>query len=378
MRPLVLCDAAAFCFGPASTLQVVLDELTGSNFRIVLLVSGTTAEFFRDYRECFELVQCDSEDEAELLHHEALFEEAVLFVSNTNPVSALFAIRRNIPTIYLDTLFWMWNEIDPLIARQAIYVAQDFAGTEENVRRVGGQIADFRLVGPLIGVVPRLPRTRTCMISFGGMASKMTVPGKTNNYAQTVTRILLEAFAQLPSFDRYAFRGNGEVMASLASEFTDSRFDFSFVPRARHAEEMAQCQTLLLSPGLTSCYEAIHCETPAWLLPPQNYSQQLQAQYFLTNKRPFFAGKHWAEIYPDTQLRQYLPEATAVAQVAELINRFSVDLDAQSAYRQALVDTLGIWPPTPVADMPLAPGSPRPSRIVADWIRHEIDMRTNV
>ena len=54
MRPLVLLDAAPFCFGPVSTLQVVVDELLDSDLGLRLLTSGTTAEFMTGYDPRFE------------------------------------------------------------------------------------------------------------------------------------------------------------------------------------------------------------------------------------------------------------------------------------------------------------------------------------
>ena len=340
MRKLVLFDAVAFCFGPASTLQLVLDELLESNLDLMVLSSGTTADFLSGYSERCVLIPCDSEDPNSMAQHNNLFRNCSLFVSNTNPISARYALERGVPTLYLDTLFWMWDRIDPLIAESAIYVAQTFAGIEENRHRIGAKIRDFRLVGPLAGRSPKTIRTGDCLISFGGMASKLTIPGVTNRYAWLMTRLLLEAFERKPAFDRYLFRGNGAVMLALEAEFGDSCCEFAFSPRNRHLEEMASARNLFLSPGLTGCYEAINAEVPTWLLPPQNYSQQLQAETFLSFDPSPFKGFHWGTIYPDLVPVRYMPEIEAVRLLSTAVRRFEEDREAQRRYVDLLVDAM--------------------------------------
>lgn len=371
MRPLVLFDAAAFCFGPASTLEVVLDELLDDDLDLMVLSSGTTAEFLAGYSARCTLVPCDSDEPAELARRRHLFQRCDLFVSNTNPVSARYALEQGVPTIYVDTLFWMWDDIDPLIARSAVYVAQTFAGIEENRRRIGGEIADFRLVGPLVGQPSERTRAGHCLISYGGMASKFTVPGVTNRYAWTMTRLLLEAFERAPAFDRYLFRGCGRVMDALEREFGDSRCEFAFAPRAQHLDEMASARNLLLSPGLTGSYEAIGAGTPTWLLPPQNYSQQLQAETFLGLDPAPFDGRHWSQIYPDLALRRYMPEEEAVALVSATVRRFEEDADTRRQYADMIVGALPLTrPPAPPDDA--AFGGKGAAAEIASMILHAV------
>lgn len=356
-RPLVLFDAAPFCFGPASTLQVVLDELLGSDLDLVLLSSGTTAEFMANYDAQCVQVACDTEDLDQLARHHALFQKCALFVSNTNPVSARYAVEVGAPVLYLDTLFWMWDEIDPAIAQSAIYVAQSFRGIEENRWRIGRDISDFRIVGPLVR--PGRPRARKgeCLVSYGGMSSKLTIPGVTNRYAWVMTRLLLSAFERAPAFDKYVFRGSARVMEALAREFGDSRCEFGFAPRAQHVEEMATARNVLLSPGLTGAYEALASEAPTWLLPPQNYSQQLQAEVFLNSEAPPFQGRHWRHIYPDFDLPPYTPEPEAVARVSGSVLRFEEDAEAQTLYVAALAQALPIARPASVGPASVALGA---------------------
>lgn len=371
MKPLVLFDAAAFCYGPASTLDAVLAELWQANIEIAVLVSGTSAEFLSPHLDRCDFIDCDTDDPAALARHDALFRQCKLFVSNTNPLSARHALLLGARTLYLDTLFWMWDEIDPVIADSAIYVAQDFDGVADNRRRIGHAINDFHVVGPLIReAVDTGVRSDTCVISYGGMTSMLIGFDAAFRYARTMTRLVIGAMDGAPPFARYLFRGNGRIMTELALEFGSADRDFAFVPHADYVEETAGAGLLLLSPGLTGCYEALETGTRTWLLPPQNYSQQLQAAVFLDQPAPVFAGRHWRHIYPDFALPRYLPEEEGVARLSAAIARFEQDAAAQATYGQALRETMiDGSPPTRRRH---ENEQQRGAAVVANMIRHAV------
>jgi|GEM_PF-1485855 len=343
MKPTIVLDAAPFCYGPISTLLSIVDHLPHDELDLVLLASGTAAEFAAPYADRFRIVPCNTEEVSELEHHRGLIERSRLFISNTNPAGARFAAMCGTPTIYVDTLFWMWDEIDPVVAGSTLlYVAQDFDGIEENYRRLGGAIEDFRVVGPLINtsVRHRSSAENSCVISFGGMESSLTKPGETNNYPWLMTEILLAAFSRSARFDRHLFRGRGPVMEQLALEHEDVTVDFRFVPHERYLEEIGGCRLHLLSPGLTGAYEAAALNVPTVLLLPQNYSQQLQAETFLANPGWRFAGYQWSDIYPDVEMRRYMPEAEAIAMLNDVIRRFESDTVAHRRYADMLDDAI--------------------------------------
>ena len=128
MRRTVLLDAAPFCYGPISTLMAVAQQLRSADIDLVLLASGTAAEFVRTEQTWLRVVTCNTEDIADLGRIRHLFFDAAVFVCNTNPISAGFARTLGCRVVYIDTLFWMWDRIDPLVASSELYLAQDFAG----------------------------------------------------------------------------------------------------------------------------------------------------------------------------------------------------------------------------------------------------------
>ncbi len=370
MKPLILLDAAPFCYGPISTLCAILDHLPRPDLRLKLLASGTSAEFARGYHAGLEIVDCDTEDPEDLEAHRELFLASNLFVSNTNPVSARYAVGLGCRTVYVDTLVWMWDEIDPQVAASELYVAQDFEGIDENFERLGAEIESFEVVGPLIASSAEGSRApgNDCLISFGGIESSLTVAGETNRYPWVVTRLLCRAFERLPAFDRYLFAGRGRVMESLARDHGGPRREFRFVPHHELLERLASCRLCLLSPGLTGAYEALAAGARSYLLPPQNYSQQLQSTIFLEQAQWPFQGMHWGQIYRGFEMPAHLPEEQAVAEVNRLILRFESDAEAQERWLEHLVDAVGR-----LDDWPTGSGSPAGSEAVARMILKRLD-----
>ncbi|MBS1913062.1 MAG: hypothetical protein JST22_13830 [Bacteroidetes bacterium] len=343
MRPLIVLDAAPFCYGPVSTLMAIVDHIPPDAADLVLLASGTVAEFAAPYGDRFRVIECDTEKLEDLERIAPLLEQCDLFISNTNPPGALFACRRGCPTIYVDTLFWMWDEVDREIAESVlVYAAQDFDGIGENRRRIGSHIRNFRVVGPLISTPPPSfgRRGNRCIVSFGGMESSLTIPGTTNRYPWVMTELLLKALNRVEPFDNVLFCGRGPVMHQLASEFGRPDVEFRFVAHQELIAELQRCSMLLLSPGLTGCFEAAAAGTPTVLLLPQNYSQQLQAATFAADRGWPFAGNDWSRIYPSVSFPRYMPEAEAIAGLNQVIRTFETDADAQERYVNMVVEDM--------------------------------------
>lgn len=348
MKPLILLDAAPFCYGPISTLMAVIHYLPTSKYRLVLLASGTSLEFAQPYAHLVEIVQCDTESETELRQQIDLFKTCALFVSNTNPPSVVFAKKLGTPVAYIDTLFWMWDHLAPEVAASDVYIAQDFIGVSESLHRIGSDIKHFEIVKPLIdtqrGGLPLELRAAECLVSYGGMESSLTIPGITNQLHLIQTKLLMDVLAKISPFDHYYFCGRGHVMETLAATHPDPRYEFGFFKHDDYLELLRRCKLCFLSPGLTGSYEAVSAGTPTVFLLPQNYSQQLQAQQFLESSDWPMVGVEWRSVYPDFELPDQLPEAEAIARLNQLIRRFENDPPAWHRYVSLLIEQVRQMP----------------------------------
>jgi hypothetical protein len=172
------------------------------------------------------------------------------------------------------------------------------------------------------------------------MASKLTVPGLSNDYARVMTRLVIEVLEQVEPYDKYLFCGNSQVMERLAGEFGGPRRQFQFVPHERFLEYAAGCELHLLSPGLTGAFEAKAAGRPACLLLSQNYSQYLQSKIILGNGGWGFVGHAWNAVYPTLEIPPYLPEEEAIRRLNEVIRGFEADGAAQARYVNMLIEDI--------------------------------------
>jgi hypothetical protein len=334
-------DAAAFCYGPISTLLAVIDCLPVDALEMVVLASGTSAELAGAHGGAFRIVECDTEQLAALAAQADLLARCAVFVSNTNPVSARYAKLRGCRVAYIDTLFWMWDAIDDVVAQADAFLVQDFAGVDDNRRRLAIDIPHFERVGPLIalggGGVSTEPRA---LVSFGGMESSLTVPGRTNRYAWVMAPLVLEALRRRGGLERTVLCGRGHVMDSLAQLYAGPDVECRFLPHREYIAALRRCQVHLAAPGLTGAYEARALGVPIAFLLAQNYSQQLQVEIFLSDPSWPATGVDWRAIYDDAAIPAHLPEPVAVARVNELVLRFERDRAAQARYVELLTDAL--------------------------------------
>src|SRR5215813_10430447 len=124
-RPVVLMQAAPFCFGPVSTSLAIATELRKFDLAIVWLAEGTALQLLQagkydDYVVPFNLANPD--DKRRYAHY---IEEADMVVVNTDPDFAKFALGLNKKTVYIDILYWMWQSIPEIAERCALYVYED-------------------------------------------------------------------------------------------------------------------------------------------------------------------------------------------------------------------------------------------------------------
>ena len=206
----ILCDAKAFCFGPISKLLTVSEKLY-DKYRIVFLVSGTS-KMLSEHTRADEIIECDTENENDLIIHEDLFKSADLFINIMNPISARFATDRKLPIVEIDSLFWMWESISEEILNSEIYFIQDFDGVAEQMKKFSGKIKNPILVGPIIKDVPsNVTKKNKLLINLGGMESASIKVGVNTNYPYVIMKLINDILLRHNVFDEIVCAGNKDI-----------------------------------------------------------------------------------------------------------------------------------------------------------------------
>lgn len=343
----VVAEAVPFCFGPIATLLPVTDILAARGAKIIYLASGPAAQLLRLSQPQTEVVPCNTVKHAEVCEHRKLLTSADVVLTNTNPELAVWTLDWGCRVALLDTLFWMWDHIDPQLASCRPYIIQDFVGVEEQKRRIRGFEA-APVVGPLVAPqaapLPASERRNSLVISFGGVDCPL-VPPDAPKYPEGVIGPILAALQRSHPFDEVLICGGGNLAERLSKHSLPRGIRVECLPHQEHVESLRRCRAAVVSPGLTSFFELLRADTPAFFLPPQNYSQVLQLRrYREMGVAPFSFS--WDDLGLGNDLGLYWPETPAVARVRECLDAFTRSPDHQ----RQLTDRLTAFLQNPCAD----------------------------
>jgi hypothetical protein len=277
----ILCDAIPFCFGPAAALETLLRDLGTSaelSLEVEVLATGSTHEFLERSDLSLSLLPVDSEDPEALARLD--LRPYTAFLTICNPVSLRAARTRGLPSAYVDFLLWMHNGAAGDHFGADLYLAENYPGTPEWIQRRGGEIPSLAIIPPLVQPAVRNPKPGTLLVGFGGMYSRLTIPGVNTDYAAYVTEQLLAAFP--PSrFERILLagpKGLQPLIEPLLEGFSGATFH-SFSHR-EFLQALGECEAFLSHPGLYAPFEAMLGGVPTGFMPPSNYTQILQLRHF--------------------------------------------------------------------------------------------------
>lgn len=276
----ILCDAIAFCYGPAAALSTLIDELierNGTALTFHVLATGSTRELLERNNLRPRLIDIDSEDPKALAKLD--LSEYDAFIDVCNPVSYTQLRSRHLRTAYVDFLLWM-HEGPPSPHFDAdLYLAENYPGTGQWVRHRAAQISNLRVVPPIIRPAQYRPRSGTLLVGLGGLVSGLTPLNAATDYSIFVVSQLLGAL------DGSRFQGvtvacGEDVARTMGARLCDQRVRFVSLSHEEFLEELASCEAFVSHPGLYAVFEAMMGGVPTALLPASNYTQVLQMRHY--------------------------------------------------------------------------------------------------
>ncbi len=198
-----------------------------------------------------------------------------------DPVAANAFEAAGCPTVYVDSLPFMWSDADPVPADVAVYCAQrvaaaDIASRPEPLKAV----QRLTWVDPITADIAATSQRHRGMaiISLGGLHSPVN-PGGNPAYCRLVIEPALRAVTAAgyrPVHlcgnlleEHYAGAAHGVLVAGAGPR-----------PHAEFLKLLSTTGIALVSPGLTTLLEAARLRTPVVCLPPQNLSQILNGDQF--------------------------------------------------------------------------------------------------
>ncbi|MEX0447263.1 hypothetical protein [Xenorhabdus sp. SGI246] len=328
--PYIIFDAEPFCFGPISTTLNVVEKLKRRNklipdIQFILLGTLTSSQLGEKSGLFDAIYECDTTSVTELSSYSELISGASLYIINTNINSIDFISKFNIPIIYIDTLFWMWNNLHVDLHKTEKTFIQDFHGIEHNIERFHDKLGNYQVIPPILHsslqqcMVDDHP-PEGILITLGGID---TVYADTTNFYYHFLEELL-SIPYMQNETNITIAGGGKTITNLAEMFAKTHPHIHIGCFARHdfLQKLHRARKVLANPGLTTFYECISLNKDVFFLPPQNYSQQLQLDVYLQNYYSDEYGFLWQPEYGYPDIPPYLPEKDGLALIKKCNNLF--------------------------------------------------------
>ncbi|MDC9593442.1 hypothetical protein [Xenorhabdus sp. IM139775] len=328
--PYIIFDADPFCFGPISTTLNVVEKLKRRNklmsgTQFILLGTLTSSQLGQKSGLFDAVYECDTTSVTELSRYSELISGASLYISNTNPNSINFVSKLDTPIIYIDTLFWMWDNLHVDLHQTEKTFIQDFHGIERNIERFQDKLGNYQVIPPILHSSLQQYRVdehpaEGVLITLGGIDT--VYADTTDFYYHFLAELLSIPYLQHETHITIA--GGGKTIVSLADMFakTHPHIDIGCFARHDFLQKLHRARKVLANPGLTTFYECVALNKDVFFLPPQNYSQQLQLDVYLQRYYRHECGFLWQPEYGYPAIPPYLPEKEGLALIKKCNDLF--------------------------------------------------------
>jgi hypothetical protein len=333
MKKKILLQSAPFCFGPTSTLLNIAKHF-GEHHDLLMIDEGPSGELLKLSGLNIRPVKIASNKPSKEL--EALLKSVDVIISNTDLEFARYCCENAVKKLVIvDTLFWMWDRIDPLLFKSSLYIIQDFFGTDEQLKRLGSPENLVR-VGPLVNFNTNNNvnlHPQKILVSLGGCDCTLFDP-EIDPLPALIIELIQMALKEmnLPA-EKLIITVGTKTREALKTVIGD--IEIKTLSNSDNQLLMNNVQAIFLSPGITGTFEAMHAGVPVFFLPPQNYSQLLQLnEYQKFGVAPFCFN--WPDVYPSFTLPNYLPEKEAVSRTRNTVNQFLKDKETQEKFKLSI------------------------------------------
>jgi hydroxymethylcytosylglucuronate/cytosylglucuronate synthase len=187
------------------------------------------------------------------------------------------------PTVFVDSLPYLWTDADSLPFDVTAYCAQMCSALPQPAWAPLRRIARLHWVEGINATVPSRPRERhVAVLNVGGLHSPANPEGNPN-YLGLVLEPALRA-CKATGFHTVHLCGNIRP-SDLSSVADDLSLTVQAVtlPQENFLELLAKTGLLMTSPGLTTLLEASAHRTPTVCLPAQNLSQIFNGDRFASS-----------------------------------------------------------------------------------------------
>ena len=266
-RPLLLCSAYPFGYGPVVKLMLLAEKLRQERFRTLFVGSGialTVASSSGLFDEVIE-AQPGSPEASRLIR------SADAFLSLMESDLTHKALEASKLVYVVDSLRWMRDVIPQPFLHAREYWCQRFLPSDFDP--VPGT-----LVGPL---VKPMTSSHACgrsglVVNLGGCETAAGPSEEDIHYGKFIVKGLEAVLARRSSGNRtetVRLIAGKQCIERLTEDLPGCKIAMESVSHSRALRLFDGAESVLTSPGLTTTLECFQLGVPTFFLPPQNYSQ---------------------------------------------------------------------------------------------------------
>ena len=276
----IIATAENFSFGPAGKLVTVCRKLIEQGHELTFIGEGTAYQLASKLN-FHKIYKFDTDSKEFMSWGEEIFKEADALLSSVDRSSVILAQRVGLPVIWLDMLFWWWDEIPEYLFDVDLYIQQNSVRNERNAKKYASKFKNMVVVGPILDTAFKSSKIKNqLLISFGGMeAAGWYEIGKDSNYPYTISELLLEK-VDTNSYDKVILAGNEKITADLNAKFGNDKFIFGMLAHEQWLKAISESRDILINPGLEGPLDVISHERPMFFLPPYNSSAYVELDEF--------------------------------------------------------------------------------------------------
>lgn len=338
----ILFDAEPFCFGPISTTLNIVRELKKSvnkkDYKCILLGKLTTLQLSKTTDLFDEVIDCNTTDPQDFRKHRELVKNASLFVCNTNFKSLKFIsdLGIDVPSIFIDTLFWMWEKIEIDYKKLSGYYIQDFIGIDRQMDRLQLSPDDFTVTGPIINsnLSRETKKKNEILINFGGIEN---IYNKGGYFIKQLTELIMEVVSEGSLYSDFTISicGGGDEINKLRKTIGNKNIFIGTLPPDDFINKLSECRYFLTLPGLTSFYESVYYKAYTYFLLPQNYSQYLQLKKY-NHSFENIHGLNWHDFEGMEKIDEYEEELISVKKIQKCNEVFLTNENFKTMFKASL------------------------------------------
>lgn len=295
----IIATAENFSFGPAGKLVTVCQKLIDQGHELTFIGEGTAYQLASKLN-FHKIYRFDTDSKEFMYWGEKLFKKADALLSSVDRSSVILAKKIGLPVIWLDMLFWWWDEIPEYLFDIDLYIQQNSVRNERNAKKYAGRFKNMVVVGPILDTVHKDSLIKNqLLVSFGGMeAAGWYQIGKDSNYPYTISELLLKK-VDMTSYESVIFAGNENITFDLNKKYGNKKFQFKMLPHDLWLKEIAESRDILINPGLEGALDVISHERPMFFLPPYNSSAYVELDEFRERKIAVRSNSiHFADYFP--------------------------------------------------------------------------------